>query len=136
MHKQTHISFEKKTHTLKEKQKAFLSLLSTSSHSRLYCLKALFLEYNQRLLFWKELRTKMEGGVASYVNHDLNLKATELRLGLPGTDGNEEHAVPAARNNKRPLMETHEESAANGKSELAQKDDTETAPAPKLLGKC
>lgn len=45
----------------------------------------------------------MEGRV-TYDNDDLNLKATELRLGLPGTDETEDHeqAVSTARNNKRP----------------------------------
>uniref|UniRef100_A0A6M2F6N1 Auxin-responsive protein n=1 Tax=Populus davidiana TaxID=266767 RepID=A0A6M2F6N1_9ROSI len=71
----------------------------------------------------------MEGGVA-YEN-DLNLKATELRLGLPGTScTNEEQAVSGARNNKRPLPETREELGAKGKSDLRH-DDQETAPAPK-----
>ncbi|KAL9389962.1 hypothetical protein Peur_018567 [Populus x canadensis] len=71
----------------------------------------------------------MEGGVA-YEN-DLNLKATELRLGLPGTScTNEEQAVSGARNNKRPLPETREERGAKGKSD-PRHDDQETAPAPK-----
>ncbi|OMO54739.1 AUX/IAA protein [Corchorus capsularis] len=62
----------------------------------------------------------MEGSVA-YEN-DLNLKATELRLGLPGTDEREEQPV---RNNKRPLQEADEKCGANGKS------DNETAPPAK-----
>nr|TKS03744.1 hypothetical protein D5086_0000150470 [Populus alba] len=71
----------------------------------------------------------MEGGVA-YEN-DLNLKATELRLGLPGTScANEEQAVSGARNNKRPLPETREERGAKGNSD-PRHDDQETAPAPK-----
>lgn len=70
----------------------------------------------------------MEGGVA--YEKDLNLKATELRLGLPGTDGNdEEQAVSGIRINKRPLPETGEERGAKGKSD-AQQTDPETAPAP------
>ncbi|XP_027363508.1 auxin-induced protein 22B-like isoform X2 [Abrus precatorius] len=49
----------------------------------------------------------MESTVA--YESDLNLKATELRLGLPGT---EEKAVPASvKTNKRPLTETSEECA-------------------------
>ncbi|XP_011030588.1 PREDICTED: auxin-induced protein 22D-like [Populus euphratica] len=71
----------------------------------------------------------MEGGVA-YEN-DLNLKATELRLGLPGTScTNEKQAVFGARNNKRPLPETREERGAKGKSDPGH-DDQEAAPAPK-----
>ncbi|KAB5545067.1 hypothetical protein DKX38_013179 [Salix brachista] len=70
----------------------------------------------------------MEGGVA-YEN-DLNLKETELRLGLPGTGSTIEKGVSGARNNKRPLPETREEGGANGKPD-AQHDDQENAPAPK-----
>ncbi|KAL3578056.1 hypothetical protein D5086_019560 [Populus alba] len=71
----------------------------------------------------------LKGGVA-YEN-DLNLKATELRLGLPGTScTNEEQAVSGARNNKRPLPETREERGAKGNSD-PRHDDQETAPAPK-----
>ncbi|KAL9364293.1 hypothetical protein Peur_042166 [Populus x canadensis] len=71
----------------------------------------------------------MEGGVA-YEN-DLNLKETELRLGLPGTGCTNEKGVSGARNNKRPFPETREEGGANGKSD-AQHDDQETASAPKV----
>nr|APR63843.1 auxin-induced protein 22D-like [Populus tomentosa] len=71
----------------------------------------------------------MEGGVA-YEN-DLNLKATELRLGLPGTSCTNEQAVSGARNNKRPLPETREERGAKGNSD-PRHDDQETAPAPKV----
>ncbi|KAF9677667.1 hypothetical protein SADUNF_Sadunf08G0131300 [Salix dunnii] len=70
----------------------------------------------------------MEGGVA--YEHDLNLKETELRLGLPGTGCTIEKGVSGARNNKRPLSETREEGGANGKPD-AQHDDQENAPAPK-----
>ena len=80
-------------------------------------------------VFEQRLLENMEGGVA-YEN-DLNLKATELRLGLPGTScTNEEQAVSGARNNKRPLPETREERGAKGKSD-PRHDDQETAPAPK-----
>ncbi|GMI64217.1 indole-3-acetic acid inducible 4, AUXIN INDUCIBLE 2-11 [Hibiscus trionum] len=44
----------------------------------------------------------MEGSVA--YDSDLNLKATELRLGLPGTH-EEQQAVSNVRNNKRPCVE-------------------------------
>jgi hypothetical protein len=80
-------------------------------------------------VFEQRLLENMEGGVA-YEN-DLNLKATELRLGLPGTScTNEEQAVSGARNNKRPLPETREDRGAKGKSD-PRHDDQETAPAPK-----
>ncbi|KAE8677655.1 Auxin-induced protein 22D [Hibiscus syriacus] len=45
----------------------------------------------------------MEGKVA--YDNDLNLKATELRLGLPGTH-EEQEAVSNVRNNKRPNSES------------------------------
>ncbi|KAJ6721456.1 AUXIN-RESPONSIVE PROTEIN IAA17 [Salix viminalis] len=70
------------------------------------------------------------GGGADYEN-DLNFKATELRLGLPGTGCiNEEKAVSGAKNNKRPLLETREERGSKGKSD-PQHDEQETDPAPK-----
>ncbi|KAJ6719087.1 AUXIN-RESPONSIVE PROTEIN [Salix purpurea] len=70
------------------------------------------------------------GGGAAYEN-DLNFKATELRLGLPGTGcTNEEQAVSGAKNNKRPLLETREERGSKEKSD-PQHDDQETDPAPK-----
>jgi len=37
--------------------------------------------------------------------NDLHLKATELRLGLPGRDDSEEEALFGSRNNKRPFPE-------------------------------
>ncbi|XP_022739397.1 auxin-responsive protein IAA4-like [Durio zibethinus] len=67
----------------------------------------------------------MEGSVA-YEN-DLNLEATELRLGLPGTDEREEQTVSNVRNNKRPLQVADEECGANGKSNT----QNETAPHAK-----
>ncbi|KAF8394338.1 hypothetical protein HHK36_020546 [Tetracentron sinense] len=41
---------------------------------------------------------------------DLNLKATELRLGLPGTDEYEKQTPPSVRSNKRSLPDIIEES--------------------------
>ncbi|XVE81739.1 hypothetical protein DITRI_Ditri15bG0089400 [Diplodiscus trichospermus] len=67
----------------------------------------------------------MEGSVA-YEN-DLNLKATELRLGLPGTEEREDETVSDVRNKKRPLQVSDEECEANGKSDA----QNETAPAAK-----
>ncbi|XP_022722349.1 auxin-induced protein 22D-like [Durio zibethinus] len=66
----------------------------------------------------------MEGSVA-YEN-DLNLKATELRLALPGTDEREEQAVSNVRN-KRPLQDSDEECGVNGKSD----SQNETTPPAK-----
>ncbi|GMI71995.1 indole-3-acetic acid inducible 4, AUXIN INDUCIBLE 2-11 [Hibiscus trionum] len=65
---------------------------------------------------------------SSAYGNDLNLKATELRLGLPGTT-DEETAAPGVRNNKRPLQaeDAGEKCGANGKSE----PQNETAPPSK-----
>lgn len=52
----------------------------------------------------------------------VNLKATELRLGLPGTeDGGEEEKqkVPCGRSNKRALPETEKDIESTGKTETA-----------------
>ena len=59
---------------------------------------------------------QMEKTVA-YEN-DLNLKATELRLGLPGTEEKEDKTMAAggAKNNKRQLPETSEESVSISKA--------------------
>lgn len=54
--------------------------------------------------------------------NDLNLKATELRLGLPGIDGCEDHALFGAKNKKRPTLE---------KSEESESKDAEAAPPAK-----
>ncbi|KAI4345735.1 hypothetical protein L6164_012833 [Bauhinia variegata] len=70
----------------------------------------------------------MENTVA-YGNY-LNLKATELRLGLPGTEEREEKALPnAIRNNKRPLSESSQE--CGSKSSNAQDEGSEAAPPAK-----
>ena len=63
--------------------------------------------------------------------NDLNLKATELRLGLPGTeDENEEKELTGVRtNNKRPLPETSEE--CGSKCHNAQHVNTDAAPPAK-----
>ncbi|KAG2722175.1 hypothetical protein I3843_02G101700 [Carya illinoinensis] len=70
----------------------------------------------------------MESKVA-YEN-DLNLKATELRLGLPGTDYSEEQALFSARNNKRPLPDTNEKCGSKGCTD-APHAGNETAPSTK-----
>lgn len=72
----------------------------------------------------------MESKVA--YQKELNLKATELRLGLPGTDiESEEQALSSARNNKRPLPDNTMECGLKGSSDDAQHSDHETAPPAK-----
>lgn len=65
----------------------------------------------------------MESGMA-YEN-DLNLKATELRLGLPGTD-NETEEVASVRNRKRQLP-----GEDSGLKRHSSDDGEETAPPAK-----
>lgn len=71
---------------------------------------------------------KMESKVA--YETDLNLKATELRLGLPGTDDSEEQALFNARNNKRSFPDASGECGSKSCSD-AQHADNETAPPAK-----
>ena len=47
----------------------------------------------------------------------LNLKATELRLGLPGTDESEKETIPSFKNNKRSSPETNESCESKGNSD-------------------
>ncbi|KAL0367131.1 UNVERIFIED_CONTAM: Auxin-induced protein 22D [Sesamum radiatum] len=65
-------------------------------------------------------------GVMSHAS-DLNLKATELRLGLPGTDEREEF-VSVAKNNKRASPESANDGGRKGGKSTT---DHENAPAPK-----
>ena len=58
---------------------------------------------------------------------NLNLKATELRLGLPGTDETEKEKLSGVRNNKRSSLETNDECETKGSSN----GDRETAPVTK-----
>ncbi|KAL2325178.1 hypothetical protein Fmac_024236 [Flemingia macrophylla] len=72
----------------------------------------------------------MESSV-TYEN-DLNLKATELRLGPPGTE--EEKSVPApaaVRTHKRPLNETSEECTSKGSN---AKHGAAPPPKAKIVG--
>ena len=62
--------------------------------------------------------------------NDLNLKATELRLGLPGTEDKEDQTLPIVRNNKRPLPETSDEESVS-KSSITQHVDTDSTPPTK-----
>ncbi|RVX22058.1 Auxin-induced protein 22B [Vitis vinifera] len=65
----------------------------------------------------------MEGAVG--YESDLNLKATELRLGLPGRDEAEKEALSGVRNNKRASPDTSDECGSKGSSN----GDRENAPA-------
>lgn len=66
----------------------------------------------------------MEGVLKGDAN-DLNLEATELRLGLPGTDESS-----ASKNNKRASPESFEKIGFNGDS-AAKSGDPVTAQPPK-----
>uniref|UniRef100_A0A5B6YXV1 Auxin-responsive protein n=1 Tax=Davidia involucrata TaxID=16924 RepID=A0A5B6YXV1_DAVIN len=70
----------------------------------------------------------MEGGVA--YEGDLNLKATELRLGLPGTEESEKRTEFNIRSNKRASPDTVEDCGSDGSSD-DKHGDRETAPAAK-----
>ncbi|GFZ14151.1 indole-3-acetic acid inducible [Actinidia rufa] len=61
---------------------------------------------------------------------DLNLKATELRLGLPGTDEPEKQNMSSVRNNKRASPDMAEDGGSKGDSD-AKNGDCESAPAAK-----
>ncbi|PSR92782.1 Auxin-induced protein like, partial [Actinidia chinensis var. chinensis] len=61
---------------------------------------------------------------------DLNLKATELRLGLPGTDEPEKQNISSVRNNKRASPDMTEDGGSKGDSD-AKNGDREIAPAAK-----
>jgi auxin-responsive protein IAA len=63
-------------------------------------------------------------------DNDLNLKATELRLGLPGTDEAEKEMTSCAKNHKRTLPELADESAPKGGAD-AEHGDQEAAPTAK-----
>ncbi|KAJ6337016.1 hypothetical protein OIU76_006809 [Salix suchowensis] len=71
----------------------------------------------------------------AYERH-LNLEATELRLGLPGSDEAPEKtsATPSVRSNKRASPEISEESRSKGSSSLSsdvENCEGETAPPAK-----
>ncbi|KAL8513710.1 hypothetical protein ACS0TY_012994 [Phlomoides rotata] len=61
---------------------------------------------------------------ATIFDTDLNLKATELKLGLPGRDESDEQPSSCAKNNKRSSSEMDTSSLIDEKKESA-------APAPK-----
>ncbi|KAL3626369.1 Auxin-induced protein 22B [Castilleja foliolosa] len=64
---------------------------------------------------------------------DLNLKATELRLGLPGTHDREKNNLYFSKSNKRasPEMAEEEESGDSKCVSVDSNDHETTAPAPK-----
>lgn len=73
----------------------------------------------------------MASGMATAYENDLNLKATELRLGLPGTEENEEQtpATAARNNNKRSSPDCNDNRGATAKSGGDKED--EATPASK-----
>lgn len=84
----------------------FLINKSTLSFFIIYKIKPCILVFSISKVFniiW--ISEKMENSVAYQT--DLNLKATELRLGLPGTE--ETLLSVSVKNNKRPLIETSKE---------------------------
>ncbi|KAK9982953.1 hypothetical protein SO802_032478 [Lithocarpus litseifolius] len=72
----------------------------------------------------------------SYGGNDLNLEATELRLGLPGSDEHEKQSCPSVRtSNKRASPEVAEESSSLSNSNVsdARNGDQDSAPPAKVL---
>ncbi|KAL3506030.1 hypothetical protein ACH5RR_031412 [Cinchona calisaya] len=69
----------------------------------------------------------------SLVAHDnvLNLKATELRLGLPGIDESEKETASCTKNNKRSLPDQLVEDSGKKGEVDAKHGDHEAAPAAK-----
>ncbi|OAY61596.1 auxin-induced protein 22D [Manihot esculenta] len=63
---------------------------------------------------------------------DLHLKATELRLGLPGSDEPQKQYTPNARSNKRASPEISEESRtrSNSSASIAENGDREIDAPP------
>ena len=60
----------------------------------------------------------------------LNLKATELRLGLPGRDETEKETIFSFKNNKRAAPKSTEDNELEANSD-AKHSDHEAAPAAK-----
>ena len=88
-------------------------------------------ERKQRLCLYSCLDLfHKEESISSAYENDLNLKATELRLGLPGTEEKEDRTLPIVRNNKRPLPETSDEESVS-KSSTTQHVDTDATPPAK-----
>ncbi|KAH7573881.1 hypothetical protein ACOSP7_007781 [Xanthoceras sorbifolium] len=78
----------------------------------------------------------MEIGVAAYRKNDLNLKATELRLGLPGTDDHEMEEQTSVRNNnnKRPSPDTGDDCGVKNKSEAAGCEEVTPVAKAQIVG--
>jgi len=73
------------------------------------------------------MHQEMENSLGSY-EKELNLEATELRLGLPGSDEPEKRAV--ARSNKRSSPEASEEECiSNGSDVTSDHQDNVVPPA-------
>lgn len=61
----------------------------------------------------------MERKSLNFHGDDLNLKATELRLGLPGSEEPEKQASPSSRNNKRAYPEMAEDCRTTSKKKAS-----------------
>ncbi|GKU86442.1 hypothetical protein SLEP1_g966 [Rubroshorea leprosula] len=73
----------------------------------------------------------MENKSMSY-EYDLNLKATELRLALPGSDEpDEKQSVTCVRSNKRASSEISEESKSSSSVTIAGNGDSDAPPPAK-----
>ncbi|KAJ0110673.1 hypothetical protein Patl1_03250 [Pistacia atlantica] len=66
--------------------------------------------------------------LVKYESDDLNLKATELRLGLPGSD---EPEKLSSRSNKRASPEISQESKSNSSVSYGGNDEQDSAPPAK-----
>ncbi|KAJ0052428.1 hypothetical protein Pint_03204 [Pistacia integerrima] len=66
--------------------------------------------------------------LVKYESDDLNLKATELRLGLPGSD---EPEKLSSRSNKRASPEISQESKSNSSVSYGGNDERDSAPPAK-----
>ncbi|XP_031267587.1 auxin-induced protein 22D-like [Pistacia vera] len=66
--------------------------------------------------------------LVKYESDDLNLKATELRLGLPGSDEPEKFS---SRSNKRASPEISQESKSNSSVSYGGNDERDSAPPAK-----
>ncbi|KAG1334061.1 auxin-induced protein 22D [Cocos nucifera] len=77
----------------------------------------------------------MEGG-GSYESGDLdNLKATELRLGLPGTDEPEKLPSMLPRSSKRAILEANESQSKRNPSEIKSlEEDQKPAAKAQIVG--
>ncbi|XP_058086364.1 auxin-induced protein 22D-like [Magnolia sinica] len=70
--------------------------------------------------------------IAATYETDLNFKATELRLGLPGTDSNDKRTPSAVRSNKRTLAADSAEDCLSKSGSDAGESDRDAAPVAKV----